>query len=115
MRLKPVARQITIRLGDTLIARTNRALRLVEVSNDVYDPAFYIPMEDVTAKLDPVPDRTTHCPLKGDAVYFSVDGWQPADSSDYLAWSYATTFEFARELEGLVAFNPAHVSITESP
>ena len=100
MRLKPVARQITIRLGDTLIARTNRALRLVEVSNDIYDP---------------VPDRTTHCPLKGDAVYFSVDGWQPADSSDYLAWSYATTFDFARELRGLVAFNPAHVSITESP
>ncbi len=115
MRLKPVARQITIRFGDTLIARTNRALRLVEVSNDIYDPAFYIPMEDVTARLDPVPDRTTHCPLKGDAVYFSVDGWQPADSSDYLAWSYATTFDFARELRGLVAFNPAHVSITESP
>jgi uncharacterized protein (DUF427 family) len=72
-------------------------------------------MEDVTAKLHPEPDRTTHCPLKGDAVYFSVDGWKPADGSDYLAWSYATTFDFARELQGLVAFNPAHVSVTESP
>jgi uncharacterized protein (DUF427 family) len=35
MRLKPVSRQITIRLGDMLLARTSRALRLVEVSNDV--------------------------------------------------------------------------------
>jgi uncharacterized protein (DUF427 family) len=115
MRLKPVARKITIRLGGMQIASTGRALRLVEVSNDVYDPAFYIPMDDVTARLDPVPDRSTHCPLKGDAAYFSVNGWQPAGDSDYLAWSYATTFEFARELQGLVAFNPAHVSITDSP
>ena len=115
MRLKPVSREITVMLGDTLLARTNRALRLVEVSSDVYDPAFYIPMVDVMATLDQVPDRTTHCPLKGDAVYFSVEGWQPADAADYLAWSYRTTFDFARELQGLLAFNPAHVSITESP
>ena len=74
-----------------------------------------MPQEDVKTTLDLVPDRTTHCPLKGDAAYYSVPGWQPADAGDYLAWSYTTTFDFARQLQGLVAFNPAHVSSTEAP
>ena len=115
MRLKPVARQVTVMLDGKTLAQTRRGIRLVEVSNDVYDPVIYIPRADIVSPLQRVPGRTSHCPLKGDASYYAVEGWMPSDDKDYLAWSYDAPFDFARELAGLIAFNSAWVSVTEAP
>jgi predicted DNA-binding ribbon-helix-helix protein len=115
MRLKPINARVQISLGDTPLADTTDALRLIEVSNDVYDPAIYIPRSDILAGLTGIVDRTTHCPIKGDAVYFTTPGWTPANEKDYFAWSYPTPVSFAKQLTGLVAFNAGHVTIIETP
>jgi uncharacterized protein (DUF427 family) len=115
MRIKPVHSRVRIRLGDTVLADSSSAVRLLEVGKDVYDPMIYVPPQNITVTLEPVAGRTSHCPLKGEASYLGFAGWTPQNSNDYLAWSYPDPFGFARDLAGLIAFNPAHVAIEEIP
>ncbi|MEM6709861.1 MAG: DUF427 domain-containing protein [Pseudomonadota bacterium] len=108
MRVMPIPREIEVRRGDTLIARSRRALRLTELGRDVYDPVVYIPPEDLQIEMRRVEDKTTYCPLKGHAVYFQLD-----DAKTALAWAYAETKDFASVLTGYVAFYPDQVAIAE--
>lgn len=107
MRLKPVPRRVQISLGGKILAESDRAMRLTEVGRDVYDPVFYIPLEDVHVDMKGIAGKTSHCPLKGDASYFSFGNIDP------IAWTYDRPFEFTAVLKGLVAFYPDKVSVTE--
>ena len=111
MRLKPVGRPVQILRGDVVLARTGAALRLLEVGRDFYDPTIYVPQADVIAGLRQT-QAQTHCPLKGDAVYFDliVDG---AVAQPEIAWSYPDPPDFALALAGHIAFYPHLVTIIE--
>ena len=108
MRIKPIAGRITIRRCEEVLATSDRALRLLEVGKDVYDPTIYLPHEDVNAALTQT-DKSTHCPLKGDAVYFDAAGVTE------IAWAYPDPLDIAPDLKGRVAFYASKVSITETP
>lgn len=105
MALKPVKQRVRIYAGDTLLADSHNAVRLVEVGRGVYDPLIYVPKEDLTAPLEKL-DKSTHCPLKGDASYHAFQG-------EEIAWSYDAPLDFAKGLAGLRAFWPAKVRIEE--
>lgn len=107
MRIRPVKATVRIRRGGTLLAETANALRVLETGRDVYDPVIYIPEADVTAPLEPVKDKSTHCPLKGDASYFAFGG-------EEIAWTYDRPFEWSGQLRGHVAFYPGKVTIEEA-
>ncbi|MEM9810390.1 MAG: DUF427 domain-containing protein [Pseudomonadota bacterium] len=113
MRIKPLERLVIVTLDDTLLAQTVAAKRVLEVGGDLYDPVLYIPRKDVKAAFKKN-DKTTHCPLKGEASYFSakeITGtW-----ADEIAWSYETPLDFASEIKGLIAFDTNRVAITEAP
>jgi uncharacterized protein (DUF427 family) len=64
--------------GGEVIAATERALLLHETGHAV---RAYIPREDISASVEPS-SRTSHCPFKGDASYWTVAGVEDA------AWSY---------------------------
>jgi uncharacterized protein (DUF427 family) len=66
-----------------VIARTTRALRVLETS---HPPVYYLPLSDVLGgALEPIA-RATHCEFKGQARYFDVrSGERVAPSA---AWSY---------------------------
>jgi len=106
MKLKPVPRRITIRQGDQILAETRMAVRVIEVGYDLYDPPLYIPPADIRVTFASS-DRSTHCPLKGDATYWSLK--EPGGED--IAWSYEDPFDFARGLTGLVAFDAGRVTI----
>lgn len=108
MRAKPVPRRIRIRRGGVVIAESDDALRITELAKDMLDPVFYLPKSDVTAKLTAVEGKTSHCPLKGDACYFIVD-----DADEAIAWAYEAAFDFAKIINGRVAFYPDQVTIEE--
>ena len=108
MRVKPVTRTIRIYRKGVLIAETDRAMRVTEIAKDVIDPVIYLPKIDVIAPLNLVAGKTSHCPLKGDAHYYTVD-----DSDAAIVWSYQAAFDFADVLNGLVAFYPDEVRIEE--
>lgn len=107
MRLKPVTRRVQVSRNGKVLADTQGAMRLTEVGRDIYDPVFYIPEGDLTVDLTAIDGKTTHCPLKGDASYFSQG------DDDPIAWTYDKPFDFTVTLIGLVAFYPDKVSVLE--
>ena len=108
MRVKPIPGTVRIFCGGRVLAESNAALRVTEVAGDVLDPMIYFPSEDVRAALEAVEGKTTHCPLKGDASYFALEGAQP------IAWSYGAPFGFANQIAGYIAFYPDEVIVEET-
>lgn len=107
MRVKPANSHIRILHAGMVLAETDRALYVTEVGRDMYETALYIPRDAISSSLLPVPDKTTHCPLKGDAAYFSLAGESP------IAWSYTAPFAFADAIKGYVSFYRDRVTIEE--
>lgn len=114
MRLKPVSGRVRILRDGEVLAASTRALRMLEVGRDVYDPVFYLPREDVFAPLSPS-RRTSHCPLKGDAAYHHLLDSAGCIAVEDIAWSYPQPLPFALALAGRVAFYATHVLQEEAP
>jgi uncharacterized protein (DUF427 family) len=98
--------RVTITAGGHVLADTRDALTLREAS---YPPVHYIPRVDAEMALLERTDRSTHCPYKGDASYFSIPGAPNA------VWSYQTPFPAVAEITGYLAFYPDKVEIVATP
>lgn len=105
MVIRPIKRTVRVYVDGSLIAQTQNAIRVMEMGKSLYDPAIYIPSADIIATLEPV-DKTTHCPLKGDASYAALNG-------NEIAWTYDRSFDISEQLAGHFAFWPDKVKITE--
>ncbi|MDR5876141.1 DUF427 domain-containing protein [Vreelandella gomseomensis] len=93
--LHPVSQRVQVHVDGTLLADSTNALELRETG---YPPRRYIPREDVRMDLLTPSETTTHCPFKGDTVYFSL-----GDNQD-IAWSYEQPIEGMETIAGRVAF-----------
>ena len=90
---------ITVKCGETVLASSDHVLLMDESD---YLPRLYFPADDVNFDVLEPSDKTTHCPHKGDAVYYSLkDG--PAHHQN-IAWSYLDPLEEATEIKGMIAF-----------
>ena len=87
--------------GGEVIAETERALLLHETGHAV---RAYIPREDISAPVEPS-SKTSHCPFKGDASYWTVGGVENA------AWSYEEPKADVAQIRGLLAFYPHLVTV----
>ncbi len=101
-------KRVRITAGGVVIADSTHALVLKEAS---YPAVNYVPRGDANMALLQRSDRTTHCPYKGDASYFSIltDGKTIENS----IWSYETPFPAMAEISGHLAFYPDKVKIEE--
>ncbi len=103
-------RQLTIKTGDEVLAKTTNAIIVKEVGKGVYDPVFYIPKEDVIVNLN-LEDRTSACPIKGTASY-----WMPeTPTANYFAWSYEDPNPRAKKIKGHIAFNMEYITLISEP
>ncbi|MCZ6772494.1 MAG: DUF427 domain-containing protein [Proteobacteria bacterium] len=107
MVIKPIDRCVRTFIGETLIADTTDAVRVIEIGKNAYDPLVYVPAADLTQRLEET-DKISHCPLKVDAVYFAIGG-------EEIGWSYVAPFDFANQLAGRLCFWPSKVRIEEGP
>ena len=105
MVLKQVKHAVEIYHGDVLLAKTSKALRVVEIGKSIYDPVLYIPKNDIVAPLKKL-SKQSHCPLKGIASYFEHGG-------EEIAWSYADPLDFATELADYYGFLTSNIWIRE--
>ena len=92
--------------GNKVLADSKSALRVMETGREPYDPVIYIPRKDLAGPLQPLSGKSTHCPLKGDASYFTLDG-------EELAWTYDRPLEGSRLIKDYVAFYPNKVMVEE--
>lgn len=98
-RLAPDAREVVIHWGATQVARTNRAIRVLETA---HPPSFYIPWADVARELLQPAGGSSFCEWKGPAAYWTlVDGDRRLPD---IAWSYPHPLEGAEALANCVAF-----------
>jgi len=89
----------TVRAGGAVIAESAEALELAEGD---YPSVIYFPRSDIAmAFLDPT-DKSTHCPHKGDASYFSVV--TKSTTLQDVAWSYESPKEDVARIKDHVAF-----------
>ena len=93
--VRRAAARVTVRAGGELIAESDRPLLLFETG---LPARAYLPREDVREDLLQPSDKTTVCPYKGIASYWSVNGVADA------AWSYKDPIREAGAIEGLVSF-----------
>jgi len=96
--LEPVPQLIEVRLGGELVARTERALRVLETH---HAPTYYLPPEDIRATLRPAAG-SSFCEWKGRARYFDVVAG--GTTATRAAWCYAEPAPRFAPLAGFVAF-----------
>jgi len=101
-------RRVRITAGDIVIAESTKALTLKEAR---YPAVQYVPREDANMALLERTERTTHCPYKGDASYYSVKA--DGKTLDNAIWTYETPFPAMTEISGHLAFYPDKVKIEE--
>ena len=101
-------RRVRVTAGDVVIAETSKALTLKEAK---YPAVQYVPREDANMALLERTERTTHCPYKGDASYYSVKA--DGKTLDNAIWTYETPFPAMTEISGHLAFYPDKVKIEE--
>jgi uncharacterized protein (DUF427 family) len=100
-RLEPDSRRVTVRSGDTVIADTRQAIRVLETASP---PTFYIPPADIRLDLFREAPGGSRCEWKGAAVYHSIE--VPEGTLDQVAWSYPYPFPAFRDISGHVSFYP---------
>ncbi len=106
--ITPNPKRVRVTAGDVVIAESSQALTLKEAS---YPPVHYIPRADANMALLHKTARSTHCPYKGDASYFSIDA--NGTTLDNAIWSYEEPFPAMTEIAGFLAFYPDKVKIEE--
>lgn len=100
--LQPARRLIEVAFGGKTIARTQRALRILETG---HAPVYYLPIEDVEPDALELADRVSYCDFKGEARYYHVVGDERR--AQEAAWMYAAPKPGYEALAGHVAFYPA--------
>jgi len=105
--LAPDAREVVIRWGSREIARTQRAIRVLETA---HPPSFYLPWDDVDRRLLQRASGSSLCEWKGPAQYWSLidDGRE----LPHVAWSYPKPLAGAEALADCVAFYPSALACT---
>jgi uncharacterized protein (DUF427 family) len=103
--------RVRVTFAGRVVADTTDALSLNEAS---YPTVHYLPRKDVDMALLKRTDRTSHCPYKGDAVYFSIE--TDGQVAENAVWSYEQPYPAMAPIAGRVAFYRSRVdSIDETP
>ena len=106
--IAPNPKRVRVSAGGVVVADTTHALTLKEAS---YPAVQYIPRDDADMSLLSRTERTTHCPYKGEASYFSVTA--DGKALENAVWTYETPFPAMAEIAGYLAFYPDKVTIEQ--
>ncbi|MFK7868948.1 MAG: DUF427 domain-containing protein [Roseobacter sp.] len=89
----------TIRAGGAVLGESSNAL---ELSEGDYPAVIYFPRSDIAMAFLDATDKSTHCPHKGDASYYSVV--TKSTTLENVAWSYENPKEDMARIKGHLAF-----------
>ncbi|WP_416899567.1 MAG: DUF427 domain-containing protein [Minwuia sp.] len=92
-------KRIRVEFNGEIVADTTRGLYLFEPP---ITPVYYFPLDDVRAEFLERTEHFTHCPFKGDAVYWDVIVGDRAARN--AVWAYPSPIEAVPELAGYAAF-----------
>lgn len=105
------SRQVRIELDGVTVADSGQPRILFETG---LPPRYYLPLTDIRMDLLRPSDRSTHCPYKGTAAYWSVDtGAPPHDGRLHkdVVWIYRTPLPESQKIAGLACFYNERVDL----
>ena len=106
--IAPHPSRVRVRFNGVVVADTDHALALAEGSHPT---VLYIPRADARMSHFERTARTSHCPHKGDASYFSLKvGDRTAENA---VWSYEAPFDQVAAIREHLAFYPDRVDAIE--
>ncbi|MBF9031884.1 DUF427 domain-containing protein [Rhodobacterales bacterium HKCCE3408] len=106
IKIRPTGATWVVRTAGSIIAESRNAL---ELSEGDYPPVIYFPRDDVAMAFLERTDKSTHCPHKGDASYFTVTA--PGESMANAAWSYETPKAGMEAIKDHIAFYTDRVTV----
>lgn len=89
----------SVRAGGAVLGESTEALELVEGD---YPPVIYFPRGDIAMAFLDRTDKSTHCPHKGDASYYSVV--TKSTTLTDVAWSYEQPKDGVARIKDHLAF-----------
>ncbi len=89
----------SVRAGGAVLGESQNAL---ELSEGDYPFVIYFPRDDIAMAFLDRTDKTTHCPHKGDANYYSVV--TKSQTLENAVWTYETPFEGVERIKDHLAF-----------
>lgn len=107
IKISPAAGSVTILAGGTPLGTTSRALELREGGSG---PVIYVPRDDIDMTLLEKTTRSTGCPWKGQASYYSIRSAKGL--LDNAVWSYETPLPGVAQIAGHLAFYTDRVTLT---
>jgi uncharacterized protein (DUF427 family) len=105
--LVPFEGAVRVAVDGELVAESSRALELRETG---HRSRWYLPVEDVRDGVLEPSEKTSHCPFKGDASYYSVRAG--GELHPDLAWTYPDPIPAVRDIAGLVCFYDERVDLS---
>ena len=106
--ITPHPGRVRVRFNGRVVVDTTQALALREGG---YRPVIYVPRADAEMALFARSARTTRCPHKGEASYYSLEvGDRTAADA---VWTYETPHEPVAAIKDHLAFYPDRVDAIE--
>jgi uncharacterized protein (DUF427 family) len=99
------SRHVRVELDGATLAESVKPTLLFETGLPV---RYYLPKTDVRMDLLTPSDRTSRCPYKGEAEYWSL---RHGDRRPDIAWSYRTPLPESQKIAGLICFYPDKVDL----
>lgn len=101
----PDARAVVVRVGDTEIARTRHAVRVLETASP---PTFYLPLGDIRSEFLEAATGASGCEWKGEARYWTVVA--AGTRLDRVAWSYPDPLPGFEAIRNALSFYPGRIA-----
>lgn len=99
----------SVRAGGAVLGESANALELLEGD---YPPVIYFPRSDIAMAFLDSSSKSTHCPHKGDASYYSVV--TKSTTLTDVAWSYETPkADVARIKDHLAFYTDGDVTVEQ--
>lgn len=106
IRIRTAPGTFVVRAGGAVLGESRRVQELAEGS---YPPVHYFPREDIAMAMLDRTDRSTTCPHKGAASYYSIV--TPGGTLDNAVWSYETPKAGCEAIAGHLAFYTDRVTV----
>lgn len=90
----------TVRAGGAILGESKNVL---ELSEDGYTDVIYFPRHDIAMAFLDKTDKSTHCPHKGDAQYYSVV--TKSTTLENAVWSYENPLDDVAQIKDYLAFH----------
>lgn len=106
--ITPATGTWVVRAGGAVLGETQNALSLVE---GTYEPVIYFPRADIAMAFLDTSEKSSHCPHKGDASYFSIQ--TKSQLLKDAVWTYEAPLAAVTAIKDHLAFQGENIAVEQ--